>query len=244
MNTAFRVRLLIGTLAVAAIMLVSVPSQAQLLGQVSTARTLERGANDVGGYLGLFEDFTTVFGQYRHGLSGNLDFGLQGGIVDPDVRGADAGLIIGGDLKWMVMSAGADPFDMALDARASLYDISNVSVFSVGGLVLISRDYRLSQGSNLSPYGGVNIRIDGNSILVEGPPLEAGFESFVGRFAGLPVRHGLTAGELARWFHQAHGVGEEPLVVTVDVKWAGYAESAEQFKYALMLRRRAAFTPS
>lgn len=38
--------------------------------------------------------------------------------------------------------------------------------------------------------------------------------------------------------------GLEPLVVTVDVKWAGYAESAEQFKYALMLRRRAAFKGS
>jgi len=175
MNTAFRAGLLIGTLALAAIILVSVPSHAQLLGQVSTARTLERGANDVGGYLGLFEDFTTVFGQYRHGLSGNLDFGLQGGIVDPDVRGADAGLIVGGDLKWMVMSAGADPFDMALDARASLYDISNVSVFSVGGLVLISRDYRLSQGSNISPYGGVNIRIEHTSFDNSGLGSDAGF---------------------------------------------------------------------
>jgi len=35
--------------------------------------------------------------------------------------------------------------------------------------------------------------------------------------------------------------GLEPLVETVDVKWAGYAEAAEQYKYAMMLRRRAAF---
>ncbi len=50
--------------------------------------------------------------------------------------------------------------------------------------------------------------------LVEGPLLQPGFESFVGRFAGLPVRHGLSAGELALWFHQAHGVGEQPEVIT------------------------------
>ncbi len=49
--------------------------------------------------------------------------------------------------------------------------------------------------------------------LVEGPPLQPGFESFVGRFAGLPVRHGLSAGELAMWFHEAHGVGERPEVI-------------------------------
>jgi hypothetical protein len=53
---------------------------------------------------------------------------------------------------------------MALDGRVSLYDISNVTVFSFGGLVLISRDYRLSQGSTLSPYGGVNIRVEHTSI--------------------------------------------------------------------------------
>lgn len=144
----------------AAIAFPQLTAHAQLLGQVSTARTLERGTNDIGGYLGVFEDATTVFGQYRRGLSNSLDFGVQAGILDPDARGADAALIIGGDLKWMVMAYGADPFDMALDGRVSFYEIANVTVFSIGGTVLLSRDYRLSQGSYLSPYGGVNIRLD------------------------------------------------------------------------------------
>ena len=39
--------------------------------------------------------------------------------------------------------------------------------------------------------------IDG--VTTEGPILEEGYESFVGRFAGLPIRHGMTAGEIARW---------------------------------------------
>jgi uncharacterized protein YbbC (DUF1343 family) len=50
--------------------------------------------------------------------------------------------------------------------------------------------------------------------LVEGPLLNAGFESFVGRFAGLPARHGLSAGELALWFHKIHGIGQKPEVIT------------------------------
>lgn len=38
-----------------------------------------------------------------------------------------------------------------------------------------------------------------NGVDTEGPVLEEGFESFVGRFAGLPIRHAKTAGEIARW---------------------------------------------
>ena len=34
----------------------------------------------------------------------------------------------------------------------------------------------------------------------EGPLLRAGFESFCGLVAGLPIRHGLTMGQLARWY--------------------------------------------
>ncbi|MBN2289782.1 MAG: DUF1343 domain-containing protein [Candidatus Glassbacteria bacterium] len=62
---------------------------------------------------------------------------------------------------------------------------------------------------------------------VEGPPLEPGFESFVGRFAGLPVRHGLTAGELAHYFHRSHGAGAEPLVVPVQ----GWTRDLTAFEY-------------
>lgn len=38
--------------------------------------------------------------------------------------------------------------------------------------------------------------------------------------------------------------GMEPLITTVDTKWAGYADTAEQNKYALMLRRRQSFKKS
>ena len=47
-----------------------------------------------------------------------------------------------------------------------------------------------------------------NGIDTEGPVLEEGYESFVGRFAGLPIRHAMTAGEIARWL----GFGEVDVV--------------------------------
>jgi uncharacterized protein YbbC (DUF1343 family) len=49
-------------------------------------------------------------------------------------------------------------------------------------------------------------------LAVEGPVLEPEWESFVGRFA-LPVRHGLTTGELAQLFHDAFGIACDLRVV-------------------------------
>lgn len=47
---------------------------------------------------------------------------------------------------------------------------------------------------------------------VEGPMLERGFESFVGLYP-IPMRHGLTMGELARLFNEHFGIGADLEVV-------------------------------
>ncbi len=45
-------------------------------------------------------------------------------------------------------------------------------------------------------------------LRVEGPTLEPGFESFVGQFR-MPMRHGMTIGELAKYFNQSIGADLE-----------------------------------
>jgi uncharacterized protein YbbC (DUF1343 family) len=50
---------------------------------------------------------------------------------------------------------------------------------------------------------------------VEGTRLRAGWESFVGAGA-LPMRHGLTMGELARWFRQTLALDVELQVIAMD----------------------------
>ena len=45
-----------------------------------------------------------------------------------------------------------------------------------------------------------------NGVDVEGPVLEPAFSSFIGLYP-LPIRHGLTIGELARYFNQEMGIG-------------------------------------
>jgi uncharacterized protein YbbC (DUF1343 family) len=54
-----------------------------------------------------------------------------------------------------------------------------------------------------NPIGGV---------AVEGPMLEPGFESFVGQFP-IPMRHGMTIGELAGLFNEHFGIGAKLEVV-------------------------------
>lgn len=51
-----------------------------------------------------------------------------------------------------------------------------------------------------------------NGLAVEGPLLELGFESFVG-VAPLPVRHGMTPGELARWLNAENNLRADLTVI-------------------------------
>jgi uncharacterized protein YbbC (DUF1343 family) len=57
-----------------------------------------------------------------------------------------------------------------------------------------------------NPIGGV---------AVEGPMLLDGYESFVGLFK-VPMRHGMTIGELARLFNERFGIGAELEVVPLE----------------------------
>jgi uncharacterized protein YbbC (DUF1343 family) len=50
----------------------------------------------------------------------------------------------------------------------------------------------------------------------EGPLLKPGFESFCGLEPGLPVRYGMTVGELARWYRDRRAPGCELVVVPAD----------------------------
>lgn len=51
---------------------------------------------------------------------------------------------------------------------------------------------------------------------VEGPLLDAANKSFNGSLAGLPVRHGMTMGELARLFNAENKIGADLTVITIE----------------------------
>ena len=163
------------TWALAVLIVAGLPclAHASLFGQVSTAYTLEKGASDVGGFVSVFENSTMVFAQYRHGLFANVDCGVQGGIVDPE--GGDVGLALGADAKFLVLPMGNDmPFDLALNPRISYINEDAFSFVSLGGSVVISRDYALAQGS-IAPYGAFNMRFD--NVHYDGRDLAPGVDN-------------------------------------------------------------------
>jgi hypothetical protein len=156
-------RLLTWGLAVAALtaslLLLPTPVSAQFLGQVSTARTVDQGANDVGGFFGLYDHAVALFGQYRRGLSAAADFGAWAGFIDPE--GGKASLVLGGDVKFQILDdQKTDPFDLALDSRVALVDYPGSFLFSLGESVVFSHDFKVCHGSVLAPYGAVNLRLD------------------------------------------------------------------------------------
>jgi uncharacterized protein YbbC (DUF1343 family) len=97
------------------------------------------------------------------------------------------------------------------DLDAIVYDLQDVGsryytfVSTLSFLMEAARDAGVSVVvlDRPNPIGGVQ---------VEGPVLQPGLASFVGRYA-LPVRHGMTAGELARMFNEAFGIGCDLRVV-------------------------------
>jgi uncharacterized protein YbbC (DUF1343 family) len=54
-----------------------------------------------------------------------------------------------------------------------------------------------------------------NGVDLEGPPIERGFSSFVGRFS-IPMRHGMTMGELLTMFNQTENIGCDLHVVRME----------------------------
>ncbi len=105
------------------IIFLAFPASAQFLGQLSTAQTLNQKETMLGGYLGVYNDAFSVFGQFRYGLIRYLDFGFKMGMLnlDPGYGEGETGLIFGGDVKyWFMERESNDPLDLSLGEEWNL----------------------------------------------------------------------------------------------------------------------------
>ena len=100
------------------------------------------------------------------------------------------------------------------DLDAIVYDLQDVGsryytfVYTLSYVMEAAREVGLPVVvlDRPNPIGGV---------AIEGPVLDPGLASFVGRFP-LPVRHGMTTGELAQLFNDAFGLSCDLRVVAMD----------------------------
>jgi hypothetical protein len=137
----------------------SEPVEAQILGGLTTASVEEVGASKVGGYLGITGDFTGIMGQFRYGVASSFDLGAKVAYVDfSDPAGSSLTLNAEGKIQLLDVYL-HDPVDLALGPDVTFFKVHDVTNWYFGGFVIISKEFMLSNGKPLVPYGRVGMRL-------------------------------------------------------------------------------------
>jgi uncharacterized protein YbbC (DUF1343 family) len=103
--------------------------------------------------------------------------------------------------------------DMLADVDVLVIDLQDVGtriytyIYTMANCMIAAKRHgvRVIVCDRPNPIGGV---------AIEGPMLLAGYESFVGLYP-IPMRHGMTIGELARLFNDRFGIGADLEVVAM-----------------------------
>jgi len=149
-------------------------SYGRMSGALTTADACGMGRGFLGGFIGLGDHATSIFGTYTYGFSKYTEGRLKFGFSDPEDtyhNDYNPGVLIGADLKYEFMDhydpAGKAPFDMAAGGSMEFVKVGDGSVFQLGGNLIGSIPYRFRSGHRIVPYALVNFRLerfsDGNT---------------------------------------------------------------------------------
>jgi hypothetical protein len=120
-------RLAIGLL-VLAVTPVTAFAQAGITPLMTGPDALGRGEMEVRGYFTIEEEID-IFGVYRRGVGGNLDFGVRAGYTGA----GDGGFHVGGDLRYELRAEGMDvDFAVVGGLQASFMDVANLISVPLG----------------------------------------------------------------------------------------------------------------
>ena len=149
-------------------------------------------------------DLVALFGP-EHGVRGDV----QAGERVADARDAATGLPV-----YSLYGEHREPTTRMLEG----IDLLLVDLQDIGARVY-TYPYTLANAMRAARRAGVAVVVLDRpnpigGVQVEGPVLEAEYASFVGQFP-IPLRHGMTLGELARLFNDEYGIGAELQVVPV-----------------------------
>ncbi len=140
-----------------------------------------------------------------------MEHGFTGSAADGEAIGNAKDSRTGLPVFSLYGAARAPTPEMLAEVDILLYDVQDVGVRFY---TYISTLYYLLQAAG--KYGTPVIVLDRpnpiNGLAVEGPLVSPGFESFVG-VASIPIRHGMTVGELARYFNAEYNLGADLTVV-------------------------------
>ncbi len=149
---------------------------------------------------------TAIFGP-QHGFRSDLQENMiESGHATDDIRRVPI---------YSLYSETREPTaEMLRDVDLLVIDLQDVGtriytfIYTMANCLAAARKHRIKAVvcDRPNPIGGA---------LVEGPMLVHGFESFVGQYP-IPMRHGMTIGELARLFNEHFGIGAELEIVPME----------------------------
>lgn len=135
-----------------------------VFGGLSTAQPYGQGIGTIG-ISGGIADANSFGGWFGYGMSKYVDGRIKLAFWD---AGPSTQLALGGDFKWQFWSVAEGsryPMDMALGGFLEYLDGDGGSVTEIGSHLVASYPFRLSNGSTLSPYGRLNVRIEHVSVV-------------------------------------------------------------------------------
>jgi hypothetical protein len=149
--------------------------QAQLLGAMATASVEEVGAQKIGGYVGVTGDYVSLSAVYRLGVASSFDFGFKAAFVDfSSPTGSSIAMNV--DAKIQVLDVFLhDPVDVSIGPEVTFFKNQNITNWYLGGFISVSKEFALSNGKPLTPYGRVGLRTHRfESGLVSGDKFDTG----------------------------------------------------------------------
>ena len=141
-----------------------------MFGSLNTASSIGMGHGSFQGVVGV-ADLTSFYGAFRYGFSDYTQGRVKLGVADDD--GIDASLIFGADFMyqfWKVnpqakqQGHSSQPFDMGFQGFLEYGDFDWFSVLEVGGAIVGSYPFLMKNGSTLTPYRRLNIRMENVNI--------------------------------------------------------------------------------
>jgi hypothetical protein len=137
-------------------------------GNLTTADACGFGVGYIGGYAGIGDNGTTLFGSVTYGFSDYTEGRAKIGFFDPDAPNSDPSLTLGVDFKYEFMDYydrhTKNPFDLAFGGFLEYVDFEGGNVLEVGANAIGSIPYRFESGRRLVPYARFNVRVERWSV--------------------------------------------------------------------------------
>ncbi len=130
-------------------------------GCLTTARSQGMGRGSFTGGVGI-ANATSVAGMFNYGLSESTDGRVKLGFIDGKGND-DIEWTFGLDFNvqvWDVKSTAANSIDLAIGGLFEYVGVGDASILQLGGQVLGSYPFVMTNGTTLSPYGRVNLRME------------------------------------------------------------------------------------